>query len=344
MHKEREREKESSKEREKERETSNTNSNTKTYNRNKYTSALITALFVTIFSISFSRRLAPYFSNSTSTRNTEVHNDGSKNHRLNSKVSLTCHSEAKPKNLNSNNSKHVLTQILHFVQNDNFKNLLKILRSLTMFSFSQHAARTTHNDNTEVHNDGIKTSRENGGRESLGQGRSAFSACGSSGEGPENSNPAAERLGPDMLSKNRELAAGEMLQRNFQSRRDSAACHRLCPGSHEPGSFESPGRVYEHPEKRTQLPELKGVEMERSDLVVFSVNVKGTHEYLYSKRYYGVAVDIYEAMKLVTKKAFDDGWTDIYIDDVTRFDNVAFAPRLSEKAKENESEVEKCQS
>ena len=83
--------------------------------------------------------------------------------------------------------------------------------------------------------------------------------------------------------------------------------------------------------------------MERSDLVVFSVNVKGTHEYLYSKRYYGVAVDIYEAMKLVTKKAFDDGWTDIYIDDVTRFDNVAFAPRLSEEAKENESEVEKCQ-
>jgi len=340
-----ERKKERTKERK--RETSNTNSNSKTYNRKDYTSAALIVGIVNccllVFSISSSRRLAPYFSNSTSTRNTEVHNDGSKNHRLNSKVSLTCHSEAKPKNLNSNNSKHVLTQILHFVQNDNFKNLLKILRSLTMFSFSQHAARTTHNDNTEVHNDGIKTSRENGGRESLGQGRSAFSACGSSGEGPENSNPAAERLGPDMLSKNRELAAGEMLQRNFQSRRDSAACHRLCPGSHEPGSFESPGRVYEHPEKRTQLPELKGIVMDSSDLAVFGITVKGSHADLYSKRYFGVARDIHEAMKLAIEKAIYDGWYDVYIDDVTRFDNLKFAPWLSVLAKQNESEVEKCQ-
>ena len=93
----------------------------------------------------------------------------------------------------------------------------------------------------------------------------------------------------------------------------------------------------------------KGVEMKRSELVVFSINVKGTHADLYAKRYYGVARDIHEAMNLAIEKACDEGWTDVYIDEVTRFDSVAFAPWLSEDpclsedVEENESEVEKCQ-
>jgi len=84
--------------------------------------------------------------------------------------------------------------------------------------------------------------------------------------------------------------------------------------------------------------------MDRSDFVVFSVNVKGTHADLFSKRYYGVASDIHVAMDLATKKALDEGWNNVYIDDVTRFDDVSFAPWLSDQSNENESEVKKCQS
>ena len=83
--------------------------------------------------------------------------------------------------------------------------------------------------------------------------------------------------------------------------------------------------------------------MKSSELAVYVINVKGKHADLYAKRYYGVARDIYEAMKLVTKKAFDDGWTNVYIDDVTRFDDVTFAPWLSEDGEEKESEVSQCQ-
>ena len=72
--KERKRKKERSKERKKKREISNTNSNTnsnsKTYNRNEYNCAVsilsVVSFFLIVFSISFSRRLAPYFSNSIS--------------------------------------------------------------------------------------------------------------------------------------------------------------------------------------------------------------------------------------------------------------------------------------
>jgi len=267
MCKERERKKESSKERKKERETSNTNSysNSKTYNRKDYTSATlvltIANICLLVFSISFSRRLAPDFSNSISTSNMEVQNDG------------------------------------------------------------------------------IKTSKQNDRRESLGQRRPAFSAGSPSGKSSENRNPASEPVGPDVLSKSSELAAGEMLPGDIQSRRDAVESCRLRAGGHEPGSEKPAGSVHEHPEKRAQLSELKGVDMARSDLEVFGVTICGRHPDFITKRYYGVASKIDDAMIMANAAALADGWTEIDYDDISKIGPLSFAPWPNEQ----ESEVEQCQ-
>ena len=83
--------------------------------------------------------------------------------------------------------------------------------------------------------------------------------------------------------------------------------------------------------------------MERSELFVYGITVKGVHPDLFCKRYYGVALNLDDALNLVSEKAESDGWSEIDIDSVEKLGDLSFAPWNSKYYEENESEVEKCQ-
>ena len=214
----------------------------------------------------------------------------------------------------------------------------------------------------EVRNDGSKTSTENVGRESHDQGRRAHSANRTSGESVENRDTAAERLGSDMLSKRVKMAEGENLRRPFQSGRNAVSSTGLRPGSNEPGSKEPAGRVYEHPEKRTELSELKGCRfgksqidnlrfqisnpkyvkglvMEKSGLKVYSIIVRDTRKYTKSKRFNTIALCSEQAVALTKTKAGSCGFKHFDVDQLTCLGDIDAAPWLEG----NESEVEQCQ-
>jgi hypothetical protein len=77
-----------------------------------------------------------------------------------------------------------------------------------------------------------------------------------------------------------------------------------------------------------------------SNFSVFGVSVVGKHPDLLTKRFYGIANSIEEAIDLTKEKATSDGWTSIKIDDISNLGTLSFAkcPCL------DESEVEICQS
>lgn len=82
--------------------------------------------------------------------------------------------------------------------------------------------------------------------------------------------------------------------------------------------------------------------MERSELIVFGISIRGIHPDFIQKRYYGVALDMNQAVELVKEKAIEDGWTEIRYNEVSEIGDVSFAPWNSIEYEENESEVEKC--
>jgi hypothetical protein len=192
----------------------------------------------------------------------------------------------------------------------------------------------------EVHNGHNNTSKKDDVRESYGQGRRAFSAGRTPGESPENRNPAAERFGPDMLSKGCKLAAGEMLCRPVQPGRDSFESSGLRLRGLEPGSEKPAGGVYEHPEKRAELPKLKGIVMEKSSLKAYSIIVRDTRKYTKSKRFTTVALCSEQAIDLTKTKAKSTGLKHVDVDQLTCLGDIDAAPWLVK----NESEVEPCQS
>jgi len=92
-------------------------------------------------------------------------------------------------------------------------------------------------------------------------------------------------------------------------------------------------RVHEHIEKRAKLPKLKtkifteGFKMERSDLIIYSVNVEGIHPVYPQKRYYGVALNLDDALNLAFEKALDDGFQrPLDVESFDKMGEVSFAP------------------
>ena len=74
--------------------------------------------------------------------------------------------------------------------------------------------------------------------------------------------------------------------------------------------------------------------MERSEMFVYAITVKGTHQDLLSKRYYGVALNLDDALNLVCEKAQADGWSEIDVDSFEKFAEVSFAPWLSKDSED----------
>lgn len=76
------------------------------------------------------------------------------------------------------------------------------------------------------------------------------------------------------------------------------------------------------------------------DLGVYGVTICGSHPDFITKRYYGVASNIDQAMNMANAKAISDGWTQIDYDDVTKIGSLSFIPCMTGQ----ESEDLKCQS
>jgi hypothetical protein len=70
--------------------------------------------------------------------------------------------------------------------------------------------------------------------------------------------------------------------------------------------------------------------MEKSDLVVYGITISGKHPDFLQKRYFGVAINLDDAMNLVQEKAESDGWSQIDLEDVSRLGDLSFARWLSE--------------
>ena len=75
-----------------------------------------------------------------------------------------------------------------------------------------------------------------------------------------------------------------------------------------------------------------------SELTIYAVSVSGKHPDFFTKRYYGVALHVEDAMLLVGERAETDGWTEIDFEEVTRLGDVSFAGWLSESAPDNAEE------
>lgn len=69
---------------------------------------------------------------------------------------------------------------------------------------------------------------------------------------------------------------------------------------------------------------------------IFCVRIDGVHHAMMATSYYGLAFDIAQALKLAVAEAERDGWSDIEVEQITDYGEIAFSDY------DEETEVTPC--